>query len=91
MARPNVLQLSPLSNLQAYASASASASSSPQQVSLLRLLPNTRLSADGQVLDTLEVSLFIHYSWFIIRNIGYLSLDILYLFWQFKEKKNIEK
>ncbi|XP_008212890.1 uncharacterized protein LOC100679671 isoform X2 [Nasonia vitripennis] len=53
-ARFSVLQLSPLSDLQAHASASATASSSSQQVSLLRLLPNARVASDGQVLDTLE-------------------------------------
>ncbi|OXU17153.1 hypothetical protein TSAR_008628, partial [Trichomalopsis sarcophagae] len=56
-ARFSVLQISPLSDLQAHASASATASSSSQQVSLLRLLPNDRLASDGQVLDTLETSL----------------------------------
>ncbi|XP_014227167.1 uncharacterized protein LOC106652617 isoform X1 [Trichogramma pretiosum] len=59
MARPQVLQLAPLSQLETSASAlaAASASSSQPQLSLLQLLQRAPLSADGRVLDTLEVRL----------------------------------
>ncbi|XP_014218735.1 uncharacterized protein LOC106647010 [Copidosoma floridanum] len=54
VARPSVLQVNPLANLQARASASAS-SSLPQQLTLLRLLPNNvPLDPDSRAFEALE-------------------------------------
>ncbi|KAJ8687675.1 hypothetical protein QAD02_023469 [Eretmocerus hayati] len=59
MGRPEILQVGPLTNLQNSASASASATAStiPQQLPLLRLLPNGQLARDERIIDSLEASL----------------------------------